>query len=111
MLLFLVVLSFLSSFLFCLFTYVLLLLLFQASSGFDGMAGKAKVANVNDAFGLTDTMSVDDLFTKKAKKNSRKAGDLPKETGVKKARVTSAKEAASARPAPTPVMSHDISGS
>jgi hypothetical protein len=33
------------------------------------MAGKAKVINMNDAFGLADTMSVDDLFTKKVKKN------------------------------------------
>jgi hypothetical protein len=47
-----------------------LLLLFQASSRFDGMASKAKVADVNDVFGLADTISVDDLFTKKAKKNS-----------------------------------------
>ena len=50
------------------------------------MAGKAKVANVNDAFGLADAMSIGDLFTgtKKAKKNSRKASAPSKETGVKK---------------------------
>jgi hypothetical protein len=48
------------------------------------MASKAKVTDVNDAFGLADTMSIGNLFTKKAKKNSQKAGDLPKETGAKK---------------------------
>ena len=37
------------------------------------MAGKAKVADVHDAFGLADTMSIGDLFTKKTKKNSRPA--------------------------------------
>jgi len=66
---------------------------------------------VNDAFGLEDPMSVGDLFTKKAKKNLRKASDLPKETDMKKARMTSAEEVASARPAPTSMASPDISGS
>jgi hypothetical protein len=75
------------------------------------MAGKAKVANVDDTFGLANTMSVGDLFTKKTKKNSRKANDLPKEPGSKKARMTSAEEAGSARPIPTPVASPDVLGS
>ena len=75
------------------------------------MDGKAKVVDVNDAFGLEDPMSVGDLFTKKAKNNSRKSGDLPKETGTKKARMTSAEEAPSTRLAPTPVASPDILGS
>jgi hypothetical protein len=86
-------------------------LVFQSSSSFDGMASKAKVTYVNDAFGLADTMSVGDLFTKKAKKNSQKVGDLPKETGTKKARMTSAEEATFARPSPATVAYHDISGS
>jgi hypothetical protein len=60
--------------LFYLFANAMLPLVFQASLSFDRMAGKAKVTDVNDAFGLVDTMSVGDLFTKKAKKNSRKAG-------------------------------------
>jgi hypothetical protein len=71
------------------------------------MASKAKVADVNDAFGLVDTMSVGDLFTKKPKKNSHKA----KETGAKKARMTSTKEAASAHLASTLMASPDISDS
>jgi hypothetical protein len=75
------------------------------------MASKAKVTDVNDAFGLADTMSIGNLFTKKAKKNSQKAGDLPKETGAKKAIMISAEEAAFARLAPTPVASLDISDS
>ena len=75
------------------------------------MAGKAKVADVNDAFGLADTMSVGDLFTKKTKKNSCNAGEPSMETSTKKARMTSAKEVASTRLAPTPVASLDISGS
>ena len=75
------------------------------------MDGKAKVTDVNDAFGLEDPMSVGDLFTKKAKKNLRKASDLPKETDMKKARMTSTEEAVSARPTPTPMASPDISSS
>ena len=77
------------------------------------MAGKAKVTDVNDAFGLADAMSVDDLFTgtKKAKKNSYKANELPMETGVKKARLASAEEVGSARSVPSPVVSPDVSGS
>jgi hypothetical protein len=76
-------------------------LVFQASSSFDGMAGKAKVTDVNNAFSLADTMSIGDLFTKKSKKNSRKAGDLPKETGAKKARMIPAKrQLLLARPLP-----------
>jgi hypothetical protein len=102
-------LYFLSSFLFCLFANALLLLMFQASSSFDGMAGKAKVADVYDAFGLADTMSVVDVLGKKSKKNSRKSSDPSKGTGAKKARLTSAEEAASVRPV-TPMASPDISG-
>ena len=97
----------------CLFTNVVLLLMLQAPSSFDGVASKAKVADVNDAFVLTDAMSVGDLFTgtKKAKKNSCKASEPPKETGAKKARLTSVKEAGSARSVPSPVVSPDVSGS
>jgi hypothetical protein len=40
-----------------------------------GAASKAKVAYVPDAFGLADTVFVGDLFTRKAKKNLRKAND------------------------------------
>jgi len=75
------------------------------------MDGKAKVVDVSDAFGPEDPMSVGDLFTKKAKKNSWKADDLPKETRVKKTRMTYAEEVTSTSPAPTPVASPDISGS
>ena len=83
----------------------------QAPSSFDGVASKAKVADVNDAFVLTDAMSVGDLFTKKANKNSRKASEHPKETGAKKARLASAEEAGTARPIPSPVVSPDNLGS
>jgi len=101
------------SFVICLFTNVVLLLMLQAPSSFDGVASKAKVADVNDAFVLTDAMSVGDLFTgtKKAKKNSCKASEPPKETGAKKARLTSVKEAGFARSVPSPVVSPDVSGS
>jgi hypothetical protein len=99
------------SFVVYLLTNVVLLLMLHVSSSFVGMAGKAKVADVNDAFILADTMSVDDLFTKKAKKNSRKASEPLKETGVKKARLASTKEAGSTHPVPSPTVSPDISGS
>jgi hypothetical protein len=58
-------------------------------------------------------MSVDDLFAvKKTKKSSRKASDPPKEPAAKKARPpVPAEDAGSARPAPTPVASPDVSGS
>ena len=77
------------------------------------MAGKAKVANVNDAFGLADAMSIGDLFTgtKKAKKNSRKASEPLKETSTKKARLASTEEAGSARPIPSPMVSPYVLGS
>ena len=75
------------------------------------MASKTKVADVNDAFGLADTMSIGDLFTKKVKKNLRKASEPSKETGVKKARLASAEEAGTARPIPSPVVSPDNLGS
>ena len=75
------------------------------------MAGKAKVADVYDAFGLVDTMSVGDVIGKKSKKNSRKSSDSPKDVGANKARLTSAEEAASVRLVATPVASPDISGS
>ena len=77
------------------------------------MAGKAKVAVVNDAFGLADAMSFGDLFTstKKAKKNSRKASEPPKEIDVKKARVASAEGAGSAHSVPSPVVSPGVLGS
>ena len=58
-----VVLSFHSSFLFYLVANAMLPLVSQASLNFDGMDSKAKLAHVNDAFGLADTMSVGDLFT------------------------------------------------
>ena len=75
------------------------------------MAGEAKVVDVHDTFGIADTMSVGDLFTKKTKKNSRLANEPPKEPGAKKARTTSAEEAGSTRPIPTPVVSPIVSGS
>ena len=67
------------------------LLVLQAALSFDGMAGKTKVADVNDAFSLVDTMYVGDLFVKKSKKNSRKSSDPLKETSAKKARLASAR--------------------
>ena len=70
-----------------------------------------KVADVYDTFGLADTMSVGNVLAKKSKKSSRMSSDPPKDAGAKKARLTSAKEAASAHPTPTPVASPNISGS
>jgi hypothetical protein len=39
------------------------------------MDDKAKVADVYNAFGLADTMSVGDVLGKKSKKNSRKSSN------------------------------------
>ena len=61
--------------------------MFQAPSSFDGMAGKAKAADVYDAFGLVDTMSVGDVIGKKSKKNSRKSSDSPKDARAKKGKT------------------------
>ena len=80
----------------------------QAPLSFDRMAGKAKVADVNDAFGLADTMSVGDVFSNKAKKNSRKASEPLKETDVKKARLASVEEAGTTHPVPSPVVSPNV---
>jgi hypothetical protein len=77
------------SFVVYLLANVVLLLMLQASSSFEGMVGKAKIADVNDAFILANTMSVGDLFTKKEKKNSRKASEPLKETDAKKGRLAS----------------------
>jgi hypothetical protein len=49
-----------------------MVLMFQSSSSFGRMAstsGKSKVADVHDSLGLVDSMSIGDLFVKKAKKN------------------------------------------
>ena len=75
--------SFPSSFLFYPFANASLLLMFQASSSFDGMAGKAKAADVCDAFGLVDTMSAGDVLGKKSKKSSRKSSDPRRMPGQK----------------------------
>ena len=89
----------------------MLLLVLQAASSFDKMVGKAKVADIYDTFGLVDTMSIGDVLGKKPKKNSCKSSDLLKETGAKKARLASSKEAASARSTLTPMASPDVLGS
>ena len=75
------------------------------------MAGKAKVIDVNDAFGLMDTMSFGDLFTKTAKKNSRKASEPPKEINAKMTRLASAEEVGFAHSVPSPAVSPDVLGS
>jgi len=54
-----------------------------AASSFDGMATKGKVANVYDAFGVADTMSVGDIFVGIQKKNSSRSSDPPKVAGAK----------------------------
>ena len=56
-------------------------------------------------------MFVGDLFDKKAKMNSRKAHVPPKELVAKKARVTSAEEAASAHLVSSLVASPKVLGS
>ena len=64
-----------------------MLLMFQSSLSFGEMAGtssKSKVTDVHDSFGLAYTMSIGDLFDKKAKKNSRKARDPSKERGAQR---------------------------
>ena len=79
--------SFPSSFLFYPFANASLLLMFQASSSFDGMADKAKVVDVYDAFGLAETMSIGDVLGRKSKKNSRKSSDPLKDGGAKKGKT------------------------
>jgi len=55
----------------------LLCLLVQATNSFDGMGSKAKIADVVDAFGTTDSMSISDLFGKSPKKKTHKVIDPP----------------------------------
>ena len=47
----------------------------QASSSFDGMGSKSKVADMNDAFCAADTMSTRDMFDKNPKKKTCKAAN------------------------------------
>ena len=53
--------------------YSSLSLYVQATSSFNGMDNKAKIVDVNDAFGAANTMSVGDVFGKNPKKKTRKA--------------------------------------
>jgi hypothetical protein len=94
----------------CTLTNAMLLLVLQATSSFDGMASKAKVADVYDAFGLLDTMFDGDVLGTKSKKNSCKSNDPLKETGAKKARLASAEDAASTCLTLTPLASPDVLG-
>ena len=61
----------------------------QAPLSFDRMAGKAKVADVNDAFGMADNMSVGDVFGKNPKKKTRKATDPSSDVALKRPRPSS----------------------
>jgi hypothetical protein len=74
------------------------------------MASKAKVADVADAFGLADTMSIGDIWGK-YKKNSYKSSNPLKDAGAKKERLASTEGVTSTRPTPTPVASPDVPGS
>ena len=75
------------------------------------MASKVKVADIYDAFGLADTMSVGNVLGRKSKKNSRKSSAPLKENVMKKVRLASTKEVASAHPTLTPMASPDVSSS
>ena len=81
----------------------------QAASSFDGMGSRGKVADVSDAFGAADTMSVGYVFGKKQKKNFHKYDDPLKDTGSKRTKVSSAEEPSSVHPASTPTASPDAS--
>jgi hypothetical protein len=89
--------------------HVLLSFLLQPASSFDGMGNKGKVADVSDAFGVADTMSIGDVFGKKQKKSSRKSADPPKDAGSKRAKISSVEEPVPTRPAPAPAASPDAS--
>ena len=58
----------------------------QASSSFDRMGSKSRIADVNDAFGAADTMSIGDVLGKNTRKKTRKASDLSSKVNPKRPR-------------------------
>lgn len=54
------------------------------------MGSKAKVVDVNDAFGAANAMCVGDVFRRKHKKNTQKATDPPTDIVAKRLRPSSA---------------------
>jgi len=87
------------------------LLLLQATSSFDEMGSRWKVADVSDAFGAANTMSVGRVFGKKHKKRSRKSADLPVDAGLKRPRPSSMEVATPTLPIFALATSTDISSS
>lgn len=81
----------------------------QAANSFDRMGSKGKVADVSNVFGAADTMSVGDIFSRKQRKTSHKSANPLKDTGSKRAKVSSTEDPMPARPASTPTTSPDAS--
>jgi hypothetical protein len=61
------------------------------------MGSKVKIADVDDAFGAANTMSISDLFGKNPKKKTHKAVDLPSDIIQKRPRLSSVAMAAPTR--------------
>ena len=91
--------------------YSSLSLYVQATSSFNRMGSKAKIADVNDAFGVADTMSVGDVFSKNPKKKTRKAANPSSAIAPKRPRSSSIAQAAPTRLASASTASLDASGS
>ena len=73
--------------------------------------GKSKIADVSDAFGMANTMSVGDVFGKNAKKKSCKAVDPPSEVASKRPRPSSTMAAAPTQLTFASMVAADASGS
>ena len=74
-------------------------MLVQAAGSFDRMGSKAKIADVVNAFGVGDTMSISDLFNKNPKKKTRKAVDPSSNVIQKKPKSSSIVAATPTQPA------------
>jgi len=83
----------------------------QATSSSDEMGSKAKVADVNDAFGAADTMLIGDVFGKNPKKKTCKAADPPLDVAPKRPRLSSATVVAPTQLASASALAADASGS
>jgi len=83
----------------------------QATSSSDEMGSKAKVADVNDAFGAADTMLIGDVFGKNPKKKTCKATDSPLDVAPKRPRLSSTTVVAPTQLASASALAADASGS
>ncbi|CAD6257024.1 unnamed protein product [Miscanthus lutarioriparius] len=83
----------------------------EAASSFDKMGVQGKVADVADAFGSGDTVSVGDIFWKEHRKSSHRSTDPRADAGLKRPKVSSAEVDMPPRTVSTPAASNHIFGS